>query len=147
MQDITYVFCWNFIVWLRFEMMMLLFVVYIITSYRIRIIIQLQLVDSFEHRIDVLLLHYLACTNTILYLRPLVQLGTQVDAIVRGLEKQLYDKNDKTRQSCFSLLGELVTVLPGCLTAYIDVLLPALHKSLRYVFICNFYCLSLEMIN
>ena len=105
------------------------------------------MVDSFEHRIDVLLLHYLACTNTILYLRPLVQLGTQVDAIVRGLEKQLYDKNDKTRQSCFSLLGELVTVLPGCLTAYIDVLLPALHKSLRYFFICNLYCLSLEMIN
>lgn len=55
---------------------------------------------------------------------------------MRGLEKQLYDKNDKTRQSCFSLLGELVTVLPGCLTPYIDILLPALHKSLRCTFLC-----------
>jgi len=67
--------------------------------------------------------------------RPLSLLATQVEPIVKGLQKQLLDKDDKTRQSCFSLLGDLVNVLPGCLAPYVDILMPPLHKSMRYYII------------
>eukprot|EP00116_Pleurobrachia_bachei_P001870 sb/3462132/ len=61
---------------------------------------------------------------------PVTLLTGQVEAIVKGLQKQLYDKHDKSRESCFSLLGDLVTVLPGCLAPYMDTILPAIHKCL-----------------
>ena len=38
----------------------------------------------------------------------------------------------QTRQCCFTLLGELVNVLPGCLAPYTEILLPAVHTSIRY---------------
>lgn len=61
---------------------------------------------------------------------PLALLAAQVDPIVKGLQKQLHDKNSKTRQCCFTLLGELVNVLPGCLAPYTEILLPAVHTSI-----------------
>ena len=97
------------------------------------------------NRVTLYNIHVYTLHNTHIYIlpisRPLTQLASQVELIVNGIEKQLYDKNEKSRQSCFSLLGELVTVLPGCLAPYIDLLLPAIHKSLRYFISCFLYLL------
>lgn len=42
-------------------------------------------------------------------------LREQVPQIVRSLDRQLKEKSIKTRQSCFSLLSELVNILPNAL--------------------------------
>ena len=44
--------------------------------------------------------------------------------IVKALHRQLKEKSVKTRQCCFNMLTELVTVLPGALTTHIPVLIP-----------------------
>ncbi len=56
----------------------------------------------------------------------------QVPSIVKSLHKQLREKSIKTRQSSFSLLSELVHVLPGALTDHVSNLIPGILYSLRY---------------
>ncbi|XP_069760081.1 cullin-associated NEDD8-dissociated protein 1 isoform X3 [Narcine bancroftii] len=55
---------------------------------------------------------------------PLVMLQNQVPNIVKALHKQMKEKSVKTRQCCFHMLTELVTVLPGALTQHVPVLVP-----------------------
>ncbi len=62
---------------------------------------------------------------------PSALLGTQVDAIVRALHKQLRDKSVKTRQGCFSLLTALMTVLPGALGNHVGALVPGILYCLK----------------
>ena len=44
--------------------------------------------------------------------RSVTLLKTQINSIVKSLQKLLKDKSPKTRQDCFSLLTQLVNVLP-----------------------------------
>lgn len=50
--------------------------------------------------------------------------------IVRAVHHQMREKSTKTRQDCFALLKELVSVLPGALTNHIPALIPGIHYSL-----------------
>ncbi|NXN92906.1 CAND1 protein, partial [Rhinopomastus cyanomelas] len=61
---------------------------------------------------------------------PLTMLQNQVPKIIKALHKQLKEKSIKSRQGCFSLLTELATVLPGCLSDHIPALLPGIIFSL-----------------
>ena len=62
---------------------------------------------------------------------PIALLGTQVEAIVKALHKQLRDKSVKTRQGCFSLLTSLITVLPGALGSHVGALVPGILYCLK----------------
>ncbi|KAK0135024.1 Cullin-associated NEDD8-dissociated protein 1 [Merluccius polli] len=62
---------------------------------------------------------------------PLTMLQNQVPMIVKALHRQLKEKSVKTRQCCFNMLTELVTVLPGALTQHIPVLIPGIIFSLN----------------
>uniref|UniRef100_A0A8C5CGW6 Cullin associated and neddylation dissociated 1 n=1 Tax=Gadus morhua TaxID=8049 RepID=A0A8C5CGW6_GADMO len=62
---------------------------------------------------------------------PLTMLQNQVPMIVKALHRQLKEKSVKTRQCCFNMLTELVTVLPGALTTHIPVLIPGIIFSLN----------------
>ncbi|XP_030071478.1 cullin-associated NEDD8-dissociated protein 1 [Microcaecilia unicolor] len=55
---------------------------------------------------------------------PFTMLQSQVPNIVKALHKQMKEKSVKTRQCCFNMLTELVTVLPGALTQHIPILIP-----------------------
>jgi cullin-associated NEDD8-dissociated protein 1 len=57
-------------------------------------------------------------------------LKSQTPDIVRAIHKQLREKSIKTRQGCFSLLGELVLVQPGALADHIAILMPGIQFSL-----------------
>ncbi|XP_054136757.1 cullin-associated NEDD8-dissociated protein 1-like isoform X1 [Melozone crissalis] len=61
---------------------------------------------------------------------PLTMLQNQVPNIIKALHKQLKEKSIKSRQSCFSLLTELASVLPGCLADHIPALIPGIVFSL-----------------
>ncbi|KAK7091549.1 cullin-associated NEDD8-dissociated protein 1-like isoform X2 [Littorina saxatilis] len=61
---------------------------------------------------------------------PVLMLQTQIPDIVRAIHKQLKEKSIKTRQGCFSLLTELVLVLPGALSDHFGVLVPGIQYSL-----------------
>ncbi|KAL3888576.1 hypothetical protein ACJMK2_001063 [Sinanodonta woodiana] len=61
---------------------------------------------------------------------PIALLQNQVPDIVRAVQKQLKDKSVKTRQGCFSLLTELVLVLPGAMTNHLASLVPGIQYSL-----------------
>lgn len=61
---------------------------------------------------------------------PLTQLQQQVPMIMKALHKQLQEKSVKTRQGCFSLLTELVTVLPGILHDQISLVVPGIYFSI-----------------
>ncbi|XP_067665996.1 cullin-associated NEDD8-dissociated protein 1-like [Haliotis asinina] len=61
---------------------------------------------------------------------PLTMLQTQVPDVIRAIHKQLKEKSIKTRQGCFSLLTELVLVLPGALTDHLTALIPGIQYSL-----------------
>lgn len=61
---------------------------------------------------------------------PLCQLQGQIPDIVKAIHKQLKEKSVKTRQGCFSLLTELVLVLPGALTDHLQALVPGIQYSL-----------------
>jgi hypothetical protein len=85
---------------------------------------------------------------------PVCMLQTQVPAIVKAVHNQMKEKSIKTRQDCFTLLKELVIVLPGALTNHIPALIPGIQYSLGLVpiFLKPFYtvpylltCISLQV--
>jgi hypothetical protein len=85
---------------------------------------------------------------------PVCMLQTQVPAIVKAVHNQMKEKSIKTRQDCFTLLKELVIVLPGALTNHIPALIPGIQYSLGLVpiFLKSFYevlyiliCTSLQV--
>ena len=57
-------------------------------------------------------------------------LQSQVGDIVRAIHRQLREKSIKTRQGCFSLLTELVLVLPGALDQHLTSIMPGIQYSL-----------------
>jgi cullin-associated NEDD8-dissociated protein 1 len=57
----------------------------------------------------------------------------QINSIVKAIQKLLRNKNAKTRQGCFSLLTQLVNVLPGGLANYLAQIIPGINYSLKYV--------------
>ncbi|XP_015609851.1 cullin-associated NEDD8-dissociated protein 1 isoform X1 [Cephus cinctus] len=61
---------------------------------------------------------------------PISLLQQQVPLIVKAVHRQMKEKSIKTRQDCFSLLKELVLVLPGALTNHIPALIPGIQYSL-----------------
>ncbi|XP_060552206.1 cullin-associated NEDD8-dissociated protein 1-like [Ruditapes philippinarum] len=61
---------------------------------------------------------------------PVSMLQTQIPEIVKAIHKQLKEKSVKTRQGCFSLLTELVLVLPGALTDHLPMLVPGIQYAL-----------------
>ena len=61
---------------------------------------------------------------------PISLLQQQVPLIVKAVHRQLKEKSIKTRLDCFSLLKELVLVLPGALTTHIPALIPGIQYSL-----------------
>ncbi|KAK3749091.1 hypothetical protein RRG08_034063 [Elysia crispata] len=61
---------------------------------------------------------------------PLNMLKSQVTDIVRAIHRQLREKSIKTRQGCFSLLTELVLVLPGALDQHLTSIMPGIQYSL-----------------
>lgn len=62
---------------------------------------------------------------------PLHLLQSQVSNIIKTLHKQLKEKSVKTRQGSFSLLLELINVLPGCLNDHLDIVVPGILYSLN----------------
>lgn len=62
---------------------------------------------------------------------PLKLLSEQVPTLIRCIYKQLQEKSVKTRQGCFELLTELVTVLPGALSNHIELIVPGIAFSLN----------------
>lgn len=60
----------------------------------------------------------------------LSMLSEQVQSIIKALHKQLQEKSVKTRQGCFTLMTELVTVLPGALSEHIHLIIPGIYFSL-----------------
>lgn len=58
---------------------------------------------------------------------PLAMLHQQVSMVIKALHKQLMEKNIKTRQGCFNLLTELVSVLPSGLTDHISKIMPGIN--------------------
>ncbi|CAK9808310.1 Cullin-associated NEDD8-dissociated protein 1 [Anthophora quadrimaculata] len=61
---------------------------------------------------------------------PTFLLQQQVPLIVKAVHRQMKEKSIKTRQDCFSLLKELVLVLPGALSNHIPALIPGIQYSL-----------------
>lgn len=61
---------------------------------------------------------------------PVQMLKSQTPAIVKALHRQLKEKSIKTRQGCFAVLSELVSVLPGALSDHIPSLIPGIQFSL-----------------
>lgn len=53
-----------------------------------------------------------------------------VPDVVKAIHKLMREKSIKTRQDCFSLLKELVQVLPGALTDHIEIIIPGITYSL-----------------
>ncbi|XP_048590232.1 cullin-associated NEDD8-dissociated protein 1 [Nematostella vectensis] len=61
---------------------------------------------------------------------PLALLQCQIPNVVKALHRQLREKSVKTRQGCFHLLSELVSVLPGALSEHISAIVPGIQFSL-----------------
>lgn len=61
---------------------------------------------------------------------PVALLQAQVPGIIKALHKLLREKSIKTRQGCFSLLTELILVLPGALSSHISAVIPGIQFSL-----------------
>ncbi|XP_006836907.2 cullin-associated NEDD8-dissociated protein 1 isoform X1 [Amborella trichopoda] len=61
---------------------------------------------------------------------PLWMLKQEVQKIVRSINKQLREKSIKTKVGAFSVLRELVVVLPDCLADHIGSLVPGIEKAL-----------------
>ena len=64
---------------------------------------------------------------------PVSLLQGQVGNIVKALHRQMKEKSIKTRQGCFSLLTELIHVLPGALATHMDLIVPGIQFSLGKV--------------
>ena len=82
--------------------------------------------------------------------RAVSLLKGQINSIVKSIQKLLKNKNAKTRQGCFSLLTQLVNVLPGALSNYMAQIIPGINYSLKYKnFILLFYSLiqSLSLVH
>ena len=58
---------------------------------------------------------------------PAGKLMSQVPGLVKALHKLLKDRSVKTRQGCFNILTELITVLPGALADHIPALIPGAY--------------------
>ena len=63
--------------------------------------------------------------------RPVASLKGQIGSIVKAIQKLLKFKNAKTRQGCFSLLTQLVNVLPGALQNHLTQIIPGVSYSLN----------------
>lgn len=61
---------------------------------------------------------------------PLCLLQKQVPPLVKAIQSQMKERSIKTRQDCFALLKELVTVLPGALTNHMEALIPGIQYSM-----------------
>lgn len=61
---------------------------------------------------------------------PVSMLQAQVPSVVRALQSQIRDKSIKTRQDCFNLLKELVSVLPGAMSNHMPVIIAGIQYSL-----------------
>jgi hypothetical protein len=61
---------------------------------------------------------------------PVTLLQSQIPALVKALHRQMREKSIKTRQGCFALLTNLITVLPGALTEHMAALIPGIQFSL-----------------
>jgi hypothetical protein len=63
--------------------------------------------------------------------KPVVLLKSQINSIVKSINKLLKNKNAKTRQGCFSLLSQLVNVLPGALNSHMAQIISGVNYSLK----------------
>eukprot|EP01018_Ginkgo_biloba_P019172 Gb_04165 [translate_table: standard] len=61
---------------------------------------------------------------------PLWMLKQEVPKLVKSLNRQLREKSVKTKVGAFSVLKELVVVLPNCLAEHIGSLVPGIEKAL-----------------
>lgn len=61
---------------------------------------------------------------------PIQMLQEQVPEIVRSIQPLMREKSMKTRQDCFSLLRELLNVLPGAFSNNLNQLMPGIQHSL-----------------
>lgn len=62
---------------------------------------------------------------------PLLMLEQEVPRLVKSLNKQLREKAVKTKVGAFSVLKELVTVLPDCLADHMGSLVPGIERALN----------------
>ncbi|XLT79698.1 hypothetical protein S245_001429 [Arachis hypogaea] len=58
-------------------------------------------------------------------------LKQEVSKIVKSINRQLHEKSIKTKVGAFSVLKELVVVLPDCLADHIGSLIPRIEKALN----------------
>ena len=71
--------------------------------------------------------------------RSVTLLKTQINSIVKSLQKLIKDKSPKTRQGCLSLLTQLVNVLPGALSNHVSIIINGIIYSLKLVFFFFFF--------
>ncbi|TYI77970.1 hypothetical protein E1A91_D06G178000v1 [Gossypium mustelinum] len=64
-------------------------------------------------------------------LSPRWLLKQEVPKIVKSINRQLREKSIKTKVGAFSVLKELVVVLPDCLADHIGTLIPGIEKALN----------------
>ncbi|XP_021895922.1 cullin-associated NEDD8-dissociated protein 1-like [Carica papaya] len=64
-------------------------------------------------------------------LSPRWLLKQEVPKIVKSINRQLREKSVKTKVGAFSVLKELVVVLPDCLEGHIGSLIPGIEKALN----------------
>ena len=61
---------------------------------------------------------------------PAGKLNSQVPLLVKAIHKLMKDRSVKTRQGCFTLLTELISVLPGALANHIPAVIPGIQFCL-----------------
>ncbi|GAU44670.1 hypothetical protein TSUD_204500 [Trifolium subterraneum] len=67
----------------------------------------------------------------VLCIRPKWLLKQELSKIVKSINRQLREKSIKTKVGAFSVLKELVVVLPNCLADHIGSLIPGIEKALN----------------
>uniref|UniRef100_A0A453JP45 TOG domain-containing protein n=1 Tax=Aegilops tauschii subsp. strangulata TaxID=200361 RepID=A0A453JP45_AEGTS len=70
-------------------------------------------------------------------------LKQEVPKVVKSINRQLREKSIKTKVGAFSVLKELVVVLPDCLADHFGSLVPGIEKALNvsgFYFLCSFLC-------
>ncbi|KAL2339325.1 hypothetical protein Fmac_013771 [Flemingia macrophylla] len=70
-------------------------------------------------------------TSTDMQCSPRWLLKQEVSKIVKSINRQLREKSIKTKVGAFSVLKELVVVLPNCLADHIGSLIPGIEKALN----------------
>ncbi|KAG4929120.1 hypothetical protein JHK84_046091 [Glycine max] len=85
-----------------------------------------------------IVLYFQDCCSYIIYLSgywvnisPRWLLKQEVSKIVKSINRQLREKSIKTKVGAFSVLKELVVVLPNCLADHIGSLIPGIEKALN----------------